>query len=338
MSQEIEPEESEEEGPSTVGLPLEEAKNKKKKLEKLNSLEKSGDEVVPQKPRELPYVSVPPLPSVYRKTTEAKTSDTSVPVRLGPAYKSRAPVEDVADPEGVLEEILDMSVSVPLKNLLGNAPNIREALKKNISKTRKSPTKEAKEVATFLFAGPTNEYNLATDYKVGGDPFLQFHQNSGEVPTSLYTARESEKLRSVFPKINSVDREEAIVDSGSQIVSMSAEVATRMGLCWDPEITINMQSANKSIDRTLGLVRNVPFQFGDVTLYLQVHVLKSPAYTILLGRTFDTLCRSNVQTETDGSAVITIEDPNSGRKVTVPTYERGQVPRQKDIKKEAEAF
>ncbi|KAF9536959.1 hypothetical protein CPC08DRAFT_651910, partial [Agrocybe pediades] len=176
-----------------------------------------------------------------------------------------------------------MSVSVPLKNLLGNAPNIREALKKNISKTRKPVTKEP-VVSTFLLAGPDNEHALDLEYKVGGDPFLQFHQAGGEIPTSLYTGRESEKLRSVFPKINGVDKEEAIMDSGSQIVSMAESVATKMGLFWDPQITINMQSANKSIDRTLGLAKNVPFQFGEVTVYLQVHILRNPAYTILLGR------------------------------------------------------
>ena len=55
---------------------------------------------------------------------------------------------------------------------------------------------------------------------------------------------------------------------------------------YDPAIKLNMQSANGTRDWSLGLARNVPFTIGTITLYLQVHIIDSPAYDILLGRPF----------------------------------------------------
>ncbi|KAG6881065.1 hypothetical protein C0993_002986, partial [Termitomyces sp. T159_Od127] len=49
---------------------------------------------------------------------------------------------------------------------------------------------------------------------------------------------------------------EAVVDSGSQIISMAAEVASDLGLIYDPNIVLNMQSANGTVDRSLGLAKN----------------------------------------------------------------------------------
>ena len=307
--------------------------------EKSKSTPKETGVVESEAPRtrvpELPFLGVPSLTTVTRKPTEETQLAAE---KTGPAYKNRAPVEEEADPETVLEEILDLSVSVPLKSLLGNAPSIREALKKNITKARRAPSKSEATFNIFLLAGPDNAHNLSAEHKVCGDKFLQLYQDGESLPEATYTGEESAALRSVYPKINGVAQEEAILDSGSQIVSMAETVATRMGLCWDPNITINMQSANKSVDRTLGLAKNVPFRFGDITLYLQVHILRNPAYTILLGKNFDNLTRSQVQNERDGSTMLTLEDPNSRKRVVVPTYPRGKVPREDNNDEKTKAF
>jgi hypothetical protein len=42
-------------------------------------------------------------------------------------------------------------------------------------------------------------------------------------------------------------------------------------------------SANSGINQSLGLSHNVPFLVGDITVYLQVHILRNPAYDILKG-------------------------------------------------------
>lgn len=123
-----------------------------------------------------------------------------------------------------------------------------------------------------------------------------------------------------------VDNQEtikSIVDPGSQIIAMSEDVAHQLGLIYDPTIRLNLQSANGEIDQSLGLARNVPCNIGGtITLYLQIHVIREPAYDILLGRPFDVLTESVVKNFANADQTITIHDPNSGRRATIPTLPR----------------
>jgi hypothetical protein len=72
-----------------------------------------------------------------------------------------------------------------------------------------------------------------------------------------------------------------------------------------------------------GLSRNVPIKIADITFYFQIHIVPTPAYTILLGRPFDVLARSIVQNFANEDQTITIHDPNSSKRVTVHTFPRG---------------
>ncbi len=146
---------------------------------------------------------------------------------------------------------------------------------------------------------------------------------------------ESTSLRVVFPVVFGRERVECVMDTGSQIVSMALKLAERMGMFWDPDITIYMQSANGQLKKSAGLARNVPFAFGDITVYLQVHIIDQPAYQILLGRPFDVLTESITQNHRNGSQSVTIRDPNSGKRITLPTHARGsfsaEPPEAKDV-------
>ncbi len=85
-----------------------------------------------------------------------------------------------------------------------------------------------------------------------------------------------------------------------------------------------MQSANKQVEKSLSIAKNVPFLFGDIMVYLQVHIICNPAYNVLLGRPFDVLTSSTVYNNTDGGQVIKIKDPNSLQSAMVPTFPHGQ--------------
>ena len=163
------------------------------------------------------------------------------------------------------------------------------------------------------------------------DPLVQYldalskDQKAVEI---VYTAGESLGLRALYPLINSVDREEALLDSGSQIVSMAKTTATTLGITWDPGLTIGMQSAQGHVESTLGLARNVPFDFGGITLLMQVHIISNPAYSILLGRPFDALTESDIQNDKNGGQTVTITDPGTKKRLVLPTYERGKPPKE----------
>ncbi|KXN82289.1 hypothetical protein AN958_02754 [Leucoagaricus sp. SymC.cos] len=105
-------------------------------------------------------------------------------------------------------------------------------------------------------------------------------------------------LRVIPALINKVCEEEALLDSGSQIISMSHEAASTCKITWDPELTINMQSANGQIMKIYGLAKNVPFNFGNVTIHLQVHVMEQAPYRVLLGRPFNVITESQIANST----------------------------------------
>ncbi|KAF7325546.1 CCHC-type domain-containing protein [Mycena kentingensis (nom. inval.)] len=158
---------------------------------------------------------------------------------------------------------------------------------------------------------------------VAQDPYLQYLEGlrEDESPKQIYVARDSVPLRVSFPYVNSQGPIECVLDSGSQIVSMSLEIAQKCGLVWDPNINIFMQSANGQLEKSMGLAKNVPFRWGELKIFLQVHVIRNPAYKVLLGRPFDVLTKSRTD-HADGNHLLTLTDPNTGRAWTVPTYDR----------------
>ena len=155
------------------------------------------------------------------------------------------------------------------------------------------------------------------------DPFetyLQEHPDSHHIPDSkIIIAAESRALWAILPVVDGQDKVEAILDPGCQIVAMSEEVCNALVLHYDPTIRLHMMSANGGVDQSLGLARNVPFVVGDITVYLQIHMLHNPAYDILLGRPFDVLTQSIIRNFTDKNQTITIIDSNTRHKATIPT-------------------
>jgi hypothetical protein len=145
-------------------------------------------------------------------------------------------------------------------------------------------------------------------------------------------ARPSVGLRAVAPIINGRNEPiECILDPGSQIVSIDRLIAGYLDLQWDPGVTVKMQDAHGSTERTLGLARNVPFKFGEVTVYLQLHVQNRAPYHVLLGRPFDVLTETEIRNFGNGEQELTITDPNSGHKCSMSTYPRGQIASKLDI-------
>lgn len=169
--------------------------------------------------------------------------------------------------------------------------------------------------------------NLKAGSIVQRDPVEAFRMDMAdddERKGLTIVASTGDALRSVFPVVNEKEEPvEGTLDSGSQIIAMDNLVAIALGITWDPEFTIQMQDVHGGVSKTLGLARNVPFRFGDITVYLQCHVQGRAPFMVLLGRPFDVLTESLVRNFGNGDQEITITDPNTKRKCTIGTYERG---------------
>ena len=154
------------------------------------------------------------------------------------------------------------------------------------------------------------------------DPYKIFLSTApvGHRPNLLTVAKEASALCSILLLINHHLFVESILNPGSQVISMAEEACHSLGLIYNQEVKLSMQSANGEIDEMLGLMRNVPIQISKIMLYFQFHIMRNPAYDILLGRPFDVLVESIVCNFENESQTVTIHDPNTGKTATVPTF------------------
>ena len=337
---------------------------------------------------ELPFVNVPPLPTVVRgqtKTNNVPINKDSVEKLLDipkllvePSFKNKAPLQLDERAKNLVQDALKNTICITTEDLLNVSEPMRQELKRllmkkrlekksvslmeldfadllDVSETMKQELKgflenksdsftevdslettaetletisaERLPSATYeILAEDTN--GMAKGSVVVSDPVMQYLNTlaPGEKPKSVVVAAESHALRTVYPLINGVGEVESLLDPGSQIVSMSKDVAAALQVTWDPDIVVHMESANKSLEKTLGLAKNVPFIFGPITVYLQVHVIEKVAYKVLLGRPFDTITESEVKNSKDGSQSLTLTDLNTGERCVMQTHERGTSP------------
>ena len=157
------------------------------------------------------------------------------------------------------------------------------------------------------------------------DPYKVHLRTAPEDRSSdcLTVAKESSALHTILPLINHNQFIKLVLDPGSQVIAMSEAACHALDLIYDPRIRLHMQSANREVDETLGLACNVSILVGDITLYVQFHIVRNLAYDVLLGRPFDILVESIVRNYSNKDQTITIHDPNSGRIATVPTFLHG---------------
>ncbi|KAG5349423.1 hypothetical protein C0989_004003, partial [Termitomyces sp. Mn162] len=230
------------------------------------------------------------------------------------AYQTMPPIYDIEQSKAVFERVLSTRVTVLVGKLCSVSQDIRNQFRTAVTPKQlvgasanvvQDPSDIFEDILPtfaieepqFLLGSNTDTANGLTSDKVpfaSVDPVEAYIDSlpHGEEPVVLTVAKDSQSLRTVMMLIDNKEEVECIHDSGSQIISMSAEIASDIGLSYDPNIVLNMQSANGTMDQLLGLARNVPCTIGDITIYLQIHVLRSPAYDILLGRPFDVLTRT----------------------------------------------
>jgi len=177
------------------------------------------------------------------------------------------------------------------------------------------------------------------------DSVVQFLETlyPAERPYQVFTSEECAQEKStsemtylrVMPVlVNRITKEEALLDSSSQIVSITRDVAATNKISWDPGLSIQLQSTNRSLSRTCRLTKNVLFTLGDVIVLLQAHIMEIAPYKILLGRLFDAITESTIVNNREGNQTINITCPNTGMRAVIPIYKRGLLPRKPETVRE----
>lgn len=285
----------------------------------------------------------PVAPRAAEPTTErehpfrnARDANNIPPVSTEPAKpRMLAPVQSDAAEDFVFSRFCrDATIQMSAAELMSVAPGIRDRTRAYLTPAPvKERTRDKKrDTAAVLDLGvSTGELQYPTDEELE-EQIQRGHPGIYELPHDDYeaprdddkmeVASESGSLRTIFAIIDNREDVECILDPGCQIVAMSENVALKLGLPWDPRVVLNMQSANGQTNPSLGLARNVPFQFANMTIYLQVHVIREAAYEVLLGRPFDDITRSVVHNLAGGHQTVTLHCPNSKIVATIPTFPR----------------
>ena len=233
--------------------------------------------------------------------------------REGPSHHTRAPIQN----ETIAQDIFARSMKTPIvtltsEELLSLSPEVRTKWREQITSKR---VQHESNDATHM---------LDEDAIIVADPYETYINSlqPGQIPEPFVVAKDSHSIRAVQMDVDGDNTVESVVDPGSSIIAMAEDICHELGLAYDPKIRLPMQSANGGIDETLGLARNVPCKLGSITLYLQIHIIRDPAYDILLGRPFDVLTESVVRNYRNEAQTITISDPNSTRSATIPSIPR----------------
>lgn len=245
--------------------------------------------------------------------------------------------------EAVYKRSLETPITITQRELLSLSPEVRSQFRDSTI-TKRIPTKDTTttqalcqeethtddeaEVTMPLFSTfSCPEVFYAPDGSVTiSDPVETYYRSLppgfDPIEEALTVSLESSAIRSILAFVDNRHRMECILDPGCQVITMSAIKCHDLGLAYDPSIRLNMQSANGNCNLSLGLARNVPFLIESFTFYLQVHIIQSPAYEVLLGRPFDILTESVVRNYGNEDQTITITDPNTHKRLTVPTLPR----------------
>lgn len=261
------------------------------------------------KGREVPAPAAAPIHESpehpFRNVADGVRMPRGVPNFIpDPNVRIRAPIESEEITAGVFSRFMkQQSINLTTEELLAISPEMRTRTRIAVTGRRPgapAPTRTAmeQEIVEEDVSEPSQAAQPGV-YVLSRDVFAaQFGTN---VPQeNVRVAPESESLRTVVAIVDKRESVECILDPGCQIVAMSERTAIKVGVPWDPTIVLNMQSANGQVNRSLGLARNVPFQFAGITIYMQVHIIRQAAYDVLLGRPFDEITRSVVSNLSGG--------------------------------------
>ena len=225
--------------------------------------------------------------------------------RPDPQYRYVTPIEDPALVKKLVQQSLDTEITISTRELLSVAPDVRRQIKDQLV---------TKRVATSAFV---EEVSPSID--VEKDSVLVANVSAD----NLVVAKHTEELRVIDMTIQGVEVT-ATVDDGSQIISIRQDKWEKIGLPIRSDRIMVMESANKSKNETMGLLQDLKVNIGGYDFYLQVQVVGDAPYEMLLGRPFFTLTQASHKHFDNGESRLTLFDPNTGDKITIPTRARNR--------------
>jgi len=201
------------------------------------------------------------------------------------------------DAVAVITQILSEQVFLSVEELLALSPEVRKYFKEATT-------------TKHLLALPMAAAHMVSTFSVGAV------QAAPTLP-----------LRTLDVILNGTTSVMGILDSGCQVVIICWDVWERLGAPLKQDEVMFMESANGQSNVTMGTLPRICFTIGEINLYCTVQVVQAAPFECLIGRPFTALARTISREFQDGTAHLTLTDPNTGATVTVPTQARESVER-----------
>ncbi|KIJ08092.1 hypothetical protein PAXINDRAFT_18748 [Paxillus involutus ATCC 200175] len=224
-----------------------------------------------------------PVTSEHTPSKPGTPAATAQPATTSPGtlnngqFRYSFPLADSEAPKRTLDQVLGVTVPVPLKELLALSPDLRKHMKEAVTGkqvwgnllTQADPeTPDARADASthcFELEGRDPE-GIADDGRIMGNHSIPLHYIEATIVGTGRVVR-------------------CVLDTGSEVIAMPKALWETLGLVARPEYLMHMQSVNESSDSTIGVIENLGLDLGVGELYLQVQVIpKAPSTSCSVAR------------------------------------------------------
>ena len=257
------------------------------------------------------------VPSTNKNPSTTASAPTIIK-RPEAAYKTLLPIHNPNIATAVYKWSMEAPITITQCKLLSLSPEVQSQVR-DATTTKWVPNKDSRTAQTLLLVNDNDQKEQSVELPVIStfaipnlhhctlpagttiipDEFKLYYKSlkPGQTPDPdcIMVAAGILPVCCIHMLVNNSLKAECILDPGSQIIAMAEHICHQLGLTYNPSIWLGMQSANSQVNPSLGLAQNMPFLIGKLTFYLQVHMLKSLAYDILLGQPFESCATLQMQ-------------------------------------------
>jgi hypothetical protein len=221
-------------------------------------------------------------------------------------YRYAFLLEDKDADKRIVDRMLDSTISMPMRELIAVSTDVRKVFKDLT--TTKRITVRTVSVNKLSSAPETQEFLKKYD------GCLQ-RSDDGRIVAEHFML-----LRCIRAVMHHGRILSCILDQGAECIVMPHSVwHTLGGIPLRSDHKLTMESVNTSTDETLGVIENLPLDFGVGEMLFQVQLVPTANFNVLLGQLFFTLTSCRTEDLPNGKQDVMLTDPNTGKVIRIPT-------------------
>jgi hypothetical protein len=257
-----------------------------------------------------PKSAVPaPLQSAPSSTNNS-TSPQPAPLLSAPTAQSTTycytfALEDKEADKHVVKCLLDSNLNIPIRELLAVSPDVRQHFCELMTK---------KHVTVGVVSVHKLSGQPATDAWLKQYEGMHLRSDDGKIVVDHFAPLCCIRATTIGGCALT-----CVLDQGAEVVVMPREVWKELGVPLRSDHSLNMESVNMMCDSTLGVIKNVPLNFGTGPMYFQAQVTVCVNFDILLGHPFFKLTSCRTFNLPNGEQDILLTNPNACKELHIPT-------------------